>query len=136
MKVECPSCGKHNRFNGKPHCGECGASFVDMIFRKKPLVAASSAVAVTAAVLIGYDRHFREDNDRYPLAYEYDIVEFCSSSKGSMLSLNDARVKKTLCLCAVDGVAEYLSFDDFKEDQSAILPVLKKRIQECDAGTD
>lgn len=134
MKVECPSCGKHHQFKGTPQCGDCGSSFVGTIFKKKPFVTATSAVAMTAAVFVGYDRHYREDVERYPLAYEYELVEYCASSDRRSISLRTALELKNICLCAVEGVAEDLSFDDFLQDQHALTPFLRGRILECDAG--
>lgn len=133
MKVECPSCGKHNQIKNKPKCGECGVSFVDTIFKKKPIMAASSAALLTAGIFLGYDRHFREDVERYPLAYEYELVEHCSSSNGMSIGFRTALELKKICLCAVEGVAENLSFEEFLENQRALAPFLRERILECDA---
>lgn len=133
MKVECPACGKANRIGGKPSCGECGSSFSDTIFKKKPIVTAFSVAVFTGVGLAALDRHLLDDAERYPLAYEYQLVEFCSSGRLPVY-VSDAKHRLELCLCAVNGVEDDLDFDSFKSNQRAIKPILEARLKACDTG--
>ncbi|EGR9010206.1 hypothetical protein I8D50_004398 [Vibrio vulnificus] len=70
-------------------------------------------------------------DNRYPMEVEFSLTDACINSSGRSLSSSQYRKKQTLCLCAVEGAINDISYSDFKSSQHLFDQSLKRKLNEC-----
>lgn len=102
MDIECPGCGKYNRFDyGYVDCANCKARLSGHRYRK---VAGAIASALGLGVLVA-TVHFANEAvspQRLPLASEYELVNQCVSGRSRVLYEYELRQLTAACTCAVE----------------------------------
>ena len=134
MQIDCPKCSKTNTLNldKKVVCGDCKEELAGYKYRKY----SNSIIATTSAVIFGFvgartiDRHFLEDN-RYPLAVEYSLVEACVSNYKKPVSYSVIEGKREICVCALQQTMEEISYNTYKKETNNFLIAFGNNAIQC-----
>ncbi|MPW35211.1 hypothetical protein [Vibrio sp. B1Z05] len=70
-------------------------------------------------------------DSRYPMEVEFSLTDACINSSGRSLSSSQYQKKQTLCLCAVRGAINDISYSDFKSSKHLFDQSLRRNIHEC-----
>ena len=134
MQIECPSCSATNSVNvpGKVVCGECKKPLEGHSYRtsKKPLVSATTALVIGAVGAYQVDKTFF-DTHRYPVQFEYELIDLCVNSSRALRGF-DAQVEKTnICICALNETMKQMSFREAQKSESELLTRFRKATSTC-----
>ncbi|PSU34566.1 hypothetical protein [Photobacterium lutimaris] len=70
-------------------------------------------------------------DNRYPMEVEFSLTDACINSSGRSLSSSQYQKKQTLCLCAVEGAINDVSYADFKSSKHLFDQSLRRNLNEC-----
>ncbi|MEZ9330612.1 hypothetical protein AB4152_16455 [Vibrio breoganii] len=131
MKVECPHCQEDNaiEFAENISCTKCEKTFKGFKFSRRKLVSASSAMVL--GVFGGYQVNSSLEEERYPLAVEYAIMDTCTNSSKGLVSVSWYETKRDTCLCALEQTMNNVSYAAYKSNQEAFFSNFKYYAEDC-----
>ncbi|HED3891635.1 TPA: hypothetical protein R4229_004071 [Morganella morganii] len=132
MNIECPHCGSENCivFAKNIECDSCKKSFEDFSFVKKKMITVGVPLLAFAAIG-GFRAKTLLSEDRYPLKYEYAIIDSCVNSSRSTISNHELMKKRDLCLCGLSETQKTYSYSEFNNEQEGFLKSFKKNVDAC-----
>lgn len=130
IELECPSCNEVNKIDPRRSipCKKCAKSITGRRYK----IGAIGVIPFIFGVA-GYsfvDRQFLEE-ERYPLEYEYALVDACINGNQAGLSWQSYTKKQNTCLCAVEQTINDVPYPNFRDDQSVFAGQLHKNIPNC-----
>lgn len=130
MNIICPKCQKENKIvvPGGANCKHCNKSLDGYKFIK-PLFPALLLIAMGVGGAQTYE-HFT-DKPRYPVKYEYGLVDKCISSYNQALPYVSFKDKRDSCLCAVEKTQKEMSFSEFMENQEKFMTLFSIAALDC-----
>ncbi|OOF13498.1 hypothetical protein BZG84_15670 [Salinivibrio sp. PR932] len=131
MNIECPHCNTDNEIELTENiqCNKCEKSFTDLKLSKRQLMSAGTALLLGA--FGGYKADAAFEEDRYPLAVEYAIVDTCANSSKNMISVSRYETKRDVCLCALQKTEQSVPYSDYKSDKTLFLNHFKSNARNC-----
>jgi hypothetical protein len=134
MIIECPECNTNNNIEFAKHvcCHQCKKSFEGHFFKrfKKPLLSAGSALLLGIIGTYKLDKHFIEE-PRYPLEFEYELVDLCVNSSGRKFTHSWHRDKADICLCALKTTTATFEYRDINERESEFMKNFYANAKKC-----
>lgn len=134
MHVLCPSCSAENKVKAGREivCGKCKASLSGFVYRsyRAPLLTAISALVIGAYGSYKIDHNYF-DGARFPVRLEYAIIDTCITSHRVILSTEEFKDKRSVCLCAYKETVKEVPYSDAKDNLDAFFAALKKNSYIC-----
>jgi ribosomal protein S27E len=130
MKIVCPNCDNENQFDltAKVQCSECGEDISNHTYKKTTL---SGVAILTIGILGGQFVDYAVTDNRYPLNVEYAVMKSCVNSYVGYLSNNGYVRKESLCLCALEGTMNEISYIRYKVDEKGFSKAFRENVQAC-----
>ena len=134
MQIVCPHCSCNNKIEYAENiaCEECKKTLAGHTYKrfKKPFISAA-----TVLLIGGYGAYKMETEligeDRYPVGVEYELIDGCTNSSGSVMNTYMRTNKTELCICALKETMSEMSFQDMKESEPGFLARFRKNITSC-----
>lgn len=130
MIIECPKCFKKNdlHLEAKVKCGHCQEKLTGSTF-KKPIMSGGAILVI--GLVSGQIADYALFDNRYPMHVEYSIVDACANSSPELISKNIYIDRRNVCLCAMQGTMNEISYIRYKVDKESFLSAFRKNSNEC-----
>jgi len=79
LKLNCPKCGQENNIKSSVtiRCGDCEEDLTQEVYNKKPWLLKPLILVFVGAMGWPQVKDWADIDNRYPLKYEYEIVNSC-----------------------------------------------------------
>ena len=133
LELECLHCSKVNNLKPKHPmtCVDCKKPLSGQRYQVKIPYFSLLPFALGALGFGAVDWAFLADENRYPLAVEYSMVEACTNGDSRAISPRLYESKRDLCICTVSKTIEDIPFSSFEERRYDIPELLSEYAREC-----
>jgi len=133
LKLDCPKCGQENNIKSSVtiRCGECEEDLTQDVYKKRPWAFKSVAVLLLGALGWTEAKEWMDIDNRYPLKYEYEVVNSCLNSYEKPVSRNVYNQKSELCVCALGMTQKSMNYDEVKEEPKEFLRKYELNFDTC-----
>ncbi len=130
LEIECPHCSKENKINLSKEikCKHCEKPLIGQKYRK-PFMGAMTAFILGVGGTYYINEQF--ESNRYPINFEYAIINSCVSYSEQPLLRKDYRNKKDICICALNKTQKEIDYSDYKKKQIAFMNIFEAKAREC-----
>lgn len=134
LEIICPDCEELNtiKLSSEINCKKCEKDLTKWRYAKisKKILGAGTAFVLGVAPAYQIGKHMHNE-DRYPVATEYSIVNSCVSQYSKPLRKIYINHKKAICVCALSKTMKKIDYDDFKEDQEKFIDIFEQKAAQC-----
>lgn len=134
MHIVCPNCASENKIEYAENilCGECKRTLAGHIYKQftKPVISATTALVIGALGMYTIDKEFIEA-ERYPVGFEYELIDSCVRSSENLLRLAFIKKKTKICICAVEETAKEISYAEMKRSEPDFLARFRNEVNSC-----
>lgn len=130
LEIECPHCFKENKINLSKEikCKHCEKPLIGQKYRK-PFMSAMTALILGAGGSYYINEQF--ESNRYPINFEYAIINSCVSYSEQPLLRKDYRNKEDICICALNKTQIEIDYSDYKKKQITFLNIFEAKARGC-----